>query len=764
MRPAGCSADAVAERIRWFPVRHHSPAAARLVRETIEDEPPEAVLIEGPSDFNDRIEELSLDHRLPIAIYSSVVLEGRGRAAAYHPLCVHSPEWQALRAGLAVGAAVSFIDLPWAAAAPDAAAANRYADSELLRSPALSLVCERLGVDDFDAAWDLLAEIDPELSLEEYVRRCELLCSELRGHDEHAVPDRDHRREAFMASRVRTELGQREGALVVVCGGFHLPALRRLVASDGPLEAEEPQAPQPGDGRVIALTPYSFEALDALTGYDAGMANPGFYDAVWHSRTGERGGEPPFRVVLRRIVERLRERGQHVSPADLIAVESTAGALAALRGHAEPWRTDLLDGVVSALVKDELELGVAHPMLEAAHEVLRGGERGRLAPGASRPPFVEDLNRALEVAGLSPEGRPRTVDLDLARGDEADLARSRLLHRLAVLGIPGFDALGVVSQSDELRERWTIRDDPGFDGAVVEAAGYGPTVAEAAAGRLLERLAGVERDAGAAAEALVEGALCGLGEVAGRLLARTRALVAGDPAVDAVTAALRAALRLYRFEPVLGAAGQAGYGTLVDACFDRLLWLLDTGGGSQAPEDAGVEGIAAALECWERCAAARDLGPADLVGVLGRVLDHDPAPPGLRGAALGALWNLDAASDDDVAGGPVRFADPERLGDFLHGMFRLAREPVQRRRDLVERIDESVMAFDGDDFLDALPALRRAFSVFTPREKDRLAGSFVGAGLRVPRTAEPETVAAMLALEGRLRGALRRYGIRRAPP
>jgi hypothetical protein len=53
-----------------------------------------------------------------------------------------------------------------------------------------------------------------------------------------------------------------------------------------------------------------------------------------------------------------------------------------------------------------------------------------------------------------------------------------------------------------------------MDGAAVEAAGYGTTVGEAAAARLVERIAHVERDAAAAASVLVEAALCGLGDIA----------------------------------------------------------------------------------------------------------------------------------------------------------------------------------------------------------------------------------------------------------
>jgi hypothetical protein len=236
------------------------------------------------------------------------------------------------------------------------------------------------------------------------------------------------------------------------------------------------------------------------------------------------------------------------------------------------------------------------------------------------------------------------------------------------------------------------------------------------------------------------------------------ALVGADADIGAVAGALRAALQLFRYERVLGTAGDPGYGRLLAACYDRTLWLLD----GRPPEDAGVTAIEVAVEAWERSGVALGLAREQLAGVLERLRDFSDAAPGLRGAALGALWVLEVADDDALVAGPVQFADPAHLGDFLYGLFRLAREPVQRRRDLIERIDEVVMAFADGEFLEALPALRRAFSAFTPREKDRLARSLpggAGAGV-VDGSVAPETLVAMLELESRLRESLGRYGVR----
>lgn len=769
-------------RVILFPVRHHSPACARQVRALIRAVRPAAVLIEGPSDFNDRVGELGLPHRLPIAIYSYVLLADGNRRGAYYPFCVYSPEWQALSAAREVGATVRFIDLPWADIATRDEPGNRYADAELRRSRYVATLCQRLGVENFDALWDTLFELDANLPAAEFLQRCHAFCLHCRLLDRE-VPVTDSRREAFMAGEVRRSLEEHSGRVVVVTGGYHSPAIFArlhgvpLPGTDTPQEPSQdsPRQDSPGDvsppltdaGRGIALTPYSYERLDSLVGYEAGMPNPGFYHQLWHDR--EEGRRITHRELLRRVAGTLRDRKQQISAADLIAAETTARALAALRGHAEVWRWDLVDGITGALVKEELSYGCGHPLLDAVHEVFRGGERGTLAEGTTLPPLVEELRRLLREHALEPQPRPNDLELDLAV--DADRSRSRVLHRLRLLGIAGFRREGgadLVGRDDlsTVWERWHIQWGPDFDATSIEAARYGTTLAEAAAARVEERARACERGAEKAALLLLDAALAGLDTLASTLLQTLTALIRSDGEFLKVTAALGHLLYLYRYDAVLQTTGRADLGALLNEAYNRGLWLLEGLGQVSGKDRDLIQGIHALLEVFERCGPALALDRDELVGVLRRVSQDGVQGYVVRGAAVGALWTLGDADVDRVRADLGRFADPDRLGDFLTGLFCLAREAVQRHPDLVLSIDQLLVGYADEEFLEALPSLRLAFTYFTPREKHHMALTLLEAlGLKTDRPltsleVSPHVAAQCLAFEARLWGAVERYGIR----
>ncbi len=579
-----------------------------------------------------------------------------------------------------------------------------------------------------------------------------------------------------MADQVKQAMDRSKGPILVVTGGFHSYALfARLF--DVPFEdlasvtpVDKPATPLE---RGIALTPYSYQRLDALSGYDAGMPNPGFYRAVWEdavtaSRSKARSRPPTHRRLVAQMASALRARGQSISAADLIAVEAAARSLAALRGRDRVWRRDLVDAVVTALVKDEIAYGHAHPFLSAIHEVLRGDARGALAADTELPPLVHDIRRQLHANDLEPEPKAHSIQLDLHV--EQDLVRSRLLHRVRGLGIAGFARTGgsdILAGIDTARlwEEWKVQWSPEFEATCVEAAIYGAALEDAAGARLIELAAQAESDAAKAARLLLDSRLMGIDLLSRSFYERLRRLIRQDGEFTKVTEALRHLVYLYRYDEVLGAAGNSDVGLLLAEAFERGLWLLESLGQVDSGYSALVAGVHALLEAVERCGAALELNRTALVEVFNRVGTEPSQMPVVRGAVIGALWTLQEADTDQLAAGVRHFADPATLGDYLTGLFSLAREAAQRQPDLIVSIDDLLMEYDDTEFLEALPALRLAFSRFTPREKHYLAQTLLqahGEQADIPLTpleVHDNVAARVLAFEAHLFAEIERYGL-----
>jgi hypothetical protein len=290
--------------------------------------------------------------------------------------------------------------------------------------------------------------------------------------------------------------------------------------------------------------------------------------------------------------------------------------------------------------------------------------------------------------------------------------------------------------------RWT----PEFESACIEAALYGATLAEATVARLTERAEQASHDAEQAALLQLAAAQMGLELPRAPLITLLRA----ESAFGRLARALGHLLYLYRFDEALGTAGSAEQGVLLEEAFERGVWLLT---GVSDGDPGTIQGVAQLLETWRRCQERlTDRALRDVLAALA----HDKArAPALRGAAVGALWSLGTAEDAELLSLVGAFSQPEKLGDFLTGLFTLAREAARTTPELMLRLDDLLLAFSDDDFLLALPSLRLAFSFFPPREKHQLARQLLQArgdtSAPLPALAtSPEAAALALALESKL--------------
>jgi hypothetical protein len=115
-----------------------------------------------------------------------------------------------------------------------------------------------------------------------------------------------------------------------------------------------------------------------------------------------------------------------------------------------------------------------------------------------------------------------------------------------------------------------------------------------------------------------------------------------------------------------------------------------------------------------------------------------------------------------------RAGRPDVLGDFLAGLFAVAREQVLDAEPpgIVGLLDEVIGRFGDADFLVALPSLRLAFSWFPPREREAIASHLLdlrglqGSARSLLRLqAEPALVAGARALEARVDDLLAREAL-----
>ncbi|MBY4715181.1 DUF5682 family protein [Burkholderia cepacia] len=808
-------------------IRHHSPACARLVAERIRARRPRYVLIEGPADFNGRLDELYRPHRLPIAIYS--YLSGdTAHYGSWTPFAEHSPEWQALQAGREVGATVRFIDLPaWHAAF--SRLENRYADVADAEHEARADAYERaladtLAVQGRDALWDHLFEDvgDTPGALDELEARLSTYFSHLRADDPGSLGNQA--RERMMARWIAWAVAEADGQaddVLVVCGGYHAPALATFWRTQ---PAALPDTPEPGaiDGDAGAvpderdddagtcdtdsttadeaarsvrygsyLVPYTFKRLDAFAGYASGMPSPAYYQWVWAD-----GAEAAARRVLENVMQRLRARKLPVSTADLIAVHVRAEGLARLRGHARPLRCDWLDALAGALVKEALDAPLpwtyrgplragTDPVLVEAMDALAGDAAGELAPGTPQPPLVAAVRDELAALGIVLHG---TLTLDLLT--DQGRARSRVLHRLALLRVPGIVRRqgAQLAMSGERDEVWQLGEPLEQQAALIEAGAWGATLSDAARARLEDEL----REAGGRIAPLAAGlnraAWAGLAALSTALLDTLHDAVVREQRFESLAPALGNLHTLLRHGHLLGMNDAPVLRIVVEAGFDRALWLLEPAAAlPPADLDAHVQGHVALRRIVADVLAGADdvahtplaIEPLRALAVWRRKAADTAAAPASRGAALGALLGLagQAGVDDgqpvagiDDAMALLRAMPAAALGDALGGLLALARETLASAPAFVAGMDATVRALDDADFVLALPGLRSAFAWLPPRERGQLADQVLALHdathlsrrvltERHADDASPEAAAHAARIEAQVLGRLRRWGL-----
>ncbi|MFF3172995.1 DUF5682 family protein [Streptomyces sp. NPDC057900] len=694
-------------------VRHHGPGSARAVGAALEAARPRAVLIEGPPE-GDALLPLAADEQMrpPVALLAHAV-DDPGRAA-FWPLAGFSPEWVAIRWALAHDVPVRFIDLP---AAHSLAMAEKEEERHGEEGPApvpvdpIGVLAETAGYDDPERWWEDVVEHRahdgrPGDPLAAFAALGEAMTALREVYGDGGHP-RDAVREAYMRIQLRTARKEFDDDVAVVCGAWHVPALgaRTTLAADRALLKGLPKVKA-----ELTWVPWTHQRLARHSGYGAGIDSPGWYAHLFASP------DRPVERWMTRVAGLLRDEDRFVSSAHVIEAVRLAGTLAAMRGRPLAGLSEATDAVRAVMCE-----GSDEPLALVRDRLIVGSTLGEVPDTAPAVPLQRDLTRVQRTLRLKPEASERDIELDLRK--DTDAARSRLLHRLRILGVGWGEPTEGRGSTGTFRESWRLRWEPELYVRVAEAGIWGTTVLSAATARAESDAlsATALADVTALAERCLLAGLPDALPVVMRMLADRAAL---DTDVGHLADALPSLARALRYGDVrstdTAALGEVAAGLAERICVGlppACTGLDDEGAAALRRQ---VDGVHTAVGLLAGAVPANADGLRERWrAVLHKLAARDPVAGVIRGRAARLLLDDGHLEQDDAArlmglalspGTPPAEAAAWIEG-FVGGAAGGGMLLVHDER-LLALVDAWLSGVAADTFTDVLPLLRRTFSAY----------------------------------------------------
>ncbi|MBN1890507.1 MAG: hypothetical protein JW850_21115 [Thermoflexales bacterium] len=719
--------------VHVFGIRHHGPGSARSLRRALEALQPDVILVEGPPDAADVLPLLPHPQmRPPVALL--IYVPDEPRRAVYYPFAIFSPEWQALHYGLTQAIPVRFMDLSQAHRL--ALDAERPPVRDRLPSPSdqppeianrksqikndpLRFLAEAAGYSDGERWWEHMVEQRRD-SAELFAAILEAMTAlrqEVDQEDEVEASEEaltEAQREATMRTTIRQ--AQREGLqrIAVVCGAWHAPA---LVEADQ-ATARDDAALLKGLPKVqvqATWVPWTNGRLSWASGYGAGIESPGWYHYLWTS--SEAGLDSTSVAVgwLTHVAQLLREQDLDASSAHVIEAVRLAESLAALRDRPLPGLPELSDAVQTVFC-----FGSDVPMRLIGAKLIIGESLGGVPDETPAVPLQQDLAAQQKRLRFPPSAEQKRHDFDLRKPTE--LARSHLLHRLNLLGVPWGKLQGVDKRKKgTFHEPWLVQWQGEFAVSVIEAALWGNTVEDAATARAGR--AAKDAKLPALTRLVNQALLADLPAAIGRLMERlqTEAALAND--VGHLMDALPPLADVLRYGSV-----RKTDASIVSHVIDGLVARICVG----LPVACASLNDDAAAAMFERL--VRVHGAITLVqdeaqlGAWQQVLVQLTDQEGMHGLLAGRCCRLllDAGRLplDEVAR-RMELAlsvgsEPAQAAAWVDGLLKGSGLLLLHHDDLWQVIDRWVTALKGEAFVAALPLLRRTFATFAAPERRQM--------------------------------------------
>lgn len=721
-------------KLNIFGVRHLSPGASYHLIKYLEEKRPKCVLIEGPSDATEIIQNIANRKVKPPIALLAYTKELPIETVLY-PFASYSPEYQAICWGVKHKAEVRFIDLP-----TDVMLKLRQEKLQEQRSEEADMfytfhnglyekVAQSCNEDDYESYWE--RNFEHNLNIGTFKDGLSYQSAQMRemvvDKELETVPyDFSYNliREAHMRMEIQRAIseGFKPEDIVIIVGAYHVLGIDCDLSAMSPEELNKiPRALS-----QITLMPYSYLRLSSRTGYGAGNNAPYYFELMWKAIQEGRLDDLSA-IYLSKIAKALREKGDNASSASVIEAVRLANALTSMRSGSLPVLKDLHDAVITCFGGGDLP-----SVAEAINKVDIGTAIGSLPEGVSQTPVQEDMNQELKRLKLTnyKSAVSQELVLDLrenlkVKTKEAafiDLNRSTFLHRLQVLNIHFAEKIKVSQDSATWAEKWILRWTPEVEIEIVEANLKGETLEIAAAYELKEQLNECE-DVSPAAKIIRLACECHLTGIFDNALSTLqRLLVDSNNFKETASAAHELSvliqygdLRQFDLEPLV---------PILQQLFLRSSLLLVD---AASCDDKAATGIMQAINTMELISQQQ----YDTVDVetwqkeLHKLAWRDDLNTKLSGVAFSILLEHNLASEEDCSKEVSRRLSPGIPADLGAGWFEglsgRNRYALLSRISLWKELDSYVGQLDDEEFYRSVVFLRRAFGEFEPNQKNSIA-------------------------------------------
>lgn len=733
----------------FFPIRHHSPVCSFHLLKTIEEYNPDAILIEGPMNTNSLIDGLTNDDNvMPLSIYYSYddkkayIDESKGKYRCYYPMLEHSPEYIALKRAKELDVFSAFIDLSYEEmliSTKDSKGLRiqdkkiLYNDDDiLLLDDYYSKLYKQSGVRDFHEFWEKMFEMRGlGITTKEFIVDMLMYCHICRETNLEDNDDISILREKHMALKVY-EYSKKYKRVLVVTGGYHTRSIYNLYTRFIENEEVYKHKKLKEDYSSAYIIPYSYESSDALSGYKSGMPYTAFYSKLFKNilvnESSDSIAYDVFYDTVKHFVAKasreLRKGSVQSSTDDGIQAMIVSKGLQNIREKNSIGIKELIEGFKTAFIKGEYNKVNSEPE-NILIRTLVGSRIGAIAKDINRPPIVDDFKTQCRDAGIGMDGGlPKTKMLEIQKRPK-HLEVSFLLHRIAYMNV-GFCKLlkgrNIIQRKDLFlkNETWEYRWSPAVEHRLIEVSVHGATIKEACVSLLKMEADECGGCSGESAVVLLKSLLMGIDTNLKDIIHQLNIELNGDYNLLSIVKCANIlnyikVHRLYDVEII---------NSLIKDCYRRSCELIPT--IWNVGDEEAIKYVEALKVIHDIVRDNEDLDRDVFIDSMDITINKIDINPTIEGSILGLLYALNHFKSYEVLKNFRAYIDGsgkerKKASIFLRGLFLTARDILLNNNDMIDSLDNYIMALDRDEFMMVLPELRFSFGEFTPREINDIA-------------------------------------------